>query len=338
MMMTTLLAATNWVKFVGHFHPLLVHLPIGFLVLLGLMELAGRFKKYSHITAARGFILVLLALAAIVTVTCGWLLASGGGYNHHILFWHRWLGTSVAVLSLVLLAVWVFRKNVGMAYYSVLLSALVIMAIAAHLGGSLTFGSRYLSKYAPPMLKPLLGDAVVPSSRVNPAARPTLPATEAVYTSGNSAAPMTVIPLAYAGGSFYDQYVQRTFTQDCIRCHGRDKQKGHLRLDSYRHLRYGSRGRPVIIPGNPNGSLLYRFISRPQWQRHHMPPRSRRQPAPGQIELIRWWIEKGASGTATLWSMHPPEFIRRIINSLPQRDRSSRTAAETKFRPLAFLH
>lgn len=149
-------AATNYIKFFGHFHPLLVHLPIGFLVLLGALELAGRFKKFQHITAARGFILVMLAVAAVFTITCGWLLASGGGYGHRVLFWHRWLGTCVGILSIALLGLWMYKKKAGVAYYSTLVSALVVMTLAAHFGGTLTFGSRYLSKYAPPLLKPLL--------------------------------------------------------------------------------------------------------------------------------------------------------------------------------------
>ena len=157
----TILAATNWIKFFGHFHPLLVHLPIGFLVLLGALELTGLSSRFQHITAARGFILVLLSIAAIITITCGWLLASGGGYGHRVLFWHRWLGTSVGVLSIVLLFLWLKDKKVGAIYYSTLGAALVVMTIAAHFGGTLTFGSHYLSKYAPPILKPLLSSAAI---------------------------------------------------------------------------------------------------------------------------------------------------------------------------------
>lgn len=335
-MMINLAAATNWVKFFGHFHPLLVHLPVGFLVLLGLMELAGCFKKYSHITAARGFVLVLLAIAAVITVICGWLLASGGGYNHRILFWHRWLGTSVAALSLVLLGVWLWRKKTGAAYYSVLLPAILVMAIAAHFGGSLTFGSRYLSKYAPPVLKPLLGDSARPSTGPTLAVKPAISATEAFYSTVGPFGAVQVRPVAYAVGNFYDRFIQPAFTQDCIRCHGRDKQKGHLRLDSYRWLRRGSRGRPVVVPGAPNRSRLYRLISLPRWQRHHMPPRSHKQLTSGQIELIRWWIEKGASGTATLQSLNPPASIRKIINALPRSRQGDRTApAGAHLQPIA---
>lgn len=35
-----LLQASDWAAFIGRFHPVLVHLPIGFLILAGLLEIA----------------------------------------------------------------------------------------------------------------------------------------------------------------------------------------------------------------------------------------------------------------------------------------------------------
>jgi uncharacterized membrane protein len=314
----TLAAATNWTKFFGHFHPLLVHLPIGFLVLLGALEVAGRFKKFQHITAARGFILVMLSIAAVFTITCGWLLASGGGYGHRVLFWHRWLGTSVGVLSIALLVLWVYQRKASIAYYSTLTSALIVMAIAAHFGGTLTFGSRYLSKYAPPILKPLLGDATkyhaFPTSNGNSAVSAIAgDANNTEINRGATRIHITPIVNLQNEGSFYNRYIQTIFTDNCTRCHGRNRQKAHLRLDSYGWLRHGSRGKPVVIPYNAGRSVLYELISRPLWQRHHMPPRHHHQLTANEIQLIRWWIQSGASDSASLNSLHPPAYIRRII-------------------------
>ena len=335
----SVLAVTNLVKFFGHFHPLLVHLPIGFLVLLGAMEVTGRFKKFQHITAARGFILVLLSIAATFTIICGWLLASGGGYGHRVLFYHRWLGTSVGVLSILLMGIWFYKKKVGIAYYSTLLTALIVMTFAAHFGGTLTFGSRYLSKYAPGFLKPLLSSnikrhAVRIQNNEIAFGNPTGDASYA--THGEQSVRTTPIVDLRAGGSFYSRYIQTIFTDNCTRCHGRNRQKAHLRLDSYYWLRHGSRGRPVVIPYNPARSRLYQLISLPLWQRHHMPPRHHHQLTAGQIQLIRWWIQTGASGTASLNSLHPPAFIRRDIGDpVPRTENSS---ALPSAQPIAFLH
>ena len=67
-----------------------------------------------------------------------------------------------------------------------------------------------------------------------------------------------------------------------------------------------------------------------------MPPRSHKQLTVGQIELIRWWIQKGASGTATLQSLNPPASIRKIIKTLPKSRRHDRTApAAVNYQPIA---
>ncbi len=331
----SVLAVTDWIKFFGHFHPLLVHLPIGFLVLLGAMEVTGRFRKFQHITAARGFILVLLSISATFTIVCGWLLASGGGYGHRVLFDHRWLGTSVGVLSIILLVIWLYKKKVGIAYYSTLLTALIVMTFAAHFGGTLAFGSRYLSKYAPGFLKPLLSSAVKRGSV--PLPKDDLKSFRLCKHARHGEQSIRITPIVdlHADGSFYTRYIQTIFTDNCTRCHGRNRQKAYLRLDSYYWLRHGSRGRPVVIPYNPARSRLYQFISRPLWQRHHMPPRYHHQLTAAQIQLIRWWIQTGASGTARLNSLHPPAFIRRDMGAIHPRNEDSLTLPSAQ--PIALL-
>ncbi|NNM85725.1 MAG: hypothetical protein HKL96_08225 [Phycisphaerales bacterium] len=318
MFLTQLLLATpNMVKFFGHFHVLLVHVPIGILTLLAAMEITGRFKRWQHITAGRGFILLLLALAVVPTAVCGWLLASGGGYGHTTLAWHRWLGTGVGVLCVAMLAVFWWKKKPTALYYALLAPAFIVMVAAAHFGGDLTFGSRYLGKYAPEFLRPMLGysaqAAVSSTKEKTPLAQTSLMMQP--IASVAAAGSYAVLPVSdESPQSFYSRYIQTIFTHDCTRCHGHEKRKGHLRLDSYKWVMYGSRGRHVVVPRHPRHSKLYQLITLPLWQRHHMPPHRRRQLTRDQIALIHFWIESGASGTATLQSLHPSADITRIIN------------------------
>src|SRR5271169_6682596 len=51
----------DWLQFVGRFHPLAVHLPIGLIVLVPVLEIAGMFRP--ALREASGFVLAL-ALAA----------------------------------------------------------------------------------------------------------------------------------------------------------------------------------------------------------------------------------------------------------------------------------
>jgi uncharacterized membrane protein len=62
------------VLFLGHLHPLMVHLPIGLIVLLALLELLGRTRRFSHATANTGLILSVTVPAILVTVLCGLML------------------------------------------------------------------------------------------------------------------------------------------------------------------------------------------------------------------------------------------------------------------------
>ncbi len=73
------LAAFDPVLFFGRFHILVLHLPIGMLLLLAAFEVAVRFKRFKPMAPARGFIIGLAAISAAVTAGLGWLLATAGG-------------------------------------------------------------------------------------------------------------------------------------------------------------------------------------------------------------------------------------------------------------------
>ena len=56
--------------FVGRFHVLVVHLPIGGLVLLGLIELLARIARFKEAAQGRGVILGLTTAGAIIAAGC----------------------------------------------------------------------------------------------------------------------------------------------------------------------------------------------------------------------------------------------------------------------------
>src|SRR3954467_9413487 len=95
--MTNTLASSNLTLFFGHFHPLMVHLPIGFLASLAVLELADRVHHFKHAAQARGVILALTVVASVTAVVLGLMLASAGGYDPHLLAYHKWTGIALAV-------------------------------------------------------------------------------------------------------------------------------------------------------------------------------------------------------------------------------------------------
>lgn len=272
--------------FFGRFHPLLVHLPIGFLVLLALLELAARVPRFKHLAGCSGFIAGLTVLAATFSALCGWLLSRGGGYDAELLAWHQWTGIAVAVASA---GVFILRLRNRMRFYRVaLFLTLGLLVVASHFGGSLTHGSDYLTRHAPGFVRALLG----------------LPALSRPPTAGDP-----------ADQAVFAAVIQPVFDTYCVSCHGPEKARGELRLDSFTELMKGSEHGPAVVPGNAAESVLVRFMELPLNHDDHMPPEGRPQPARTDAALIRWWVETGASPDKTLRELNPPDMIRRALQA-----------------------
>src|SRR5690606_3096646 len=90
--------------FVGRLHPLIVHLPIGFVVLAVALEALSRTRRFVRLRHAVPLALVLSALSAIAAVLAGLLLAESGGYSGTLVGWHQRFGIGVAAGTLIALA------------------------------------------------------------------------------------------------------------------------------------------------------------------------------------------------------------------------------------------
>jgi uncharacterized membrane protein/mono/diheme cytochrome c family protein len=138
------------VRLLGKFHLLLLHFPIALVLAAGLAELLSLRQRNSIPSESVRLCLWLGALSAIPTVALGWLhAASGNGASSpELLAIHRWLGTAAAVW-LVFTAVCVEldnRRGVrSPRVRSLLLCAVFITALVAHLGGLLANGENFFS-------------------------------------------------------------------------------------------------------------------------------------------------------------------------------------------------
>src|SRR4051812_17843264 len=59
---------------------------------------------------------------------------------------------------------------------------------------------------------------------------------------------------------FFEKNVRPVLVEQCYSCHGPDKQKAELRVDSLSALLKGSDGGPVVVPGKPEDSALIKSI------------------------------------------------------------------------------
>ena len=88
--------------------------------------------------------------------------------------------------------------------------------------------------------------------------------------------------------------IQPIFARHCHKCHGDDKQKGALRLDSVAGVRKGGdSGEPLFIAGRAEESHLYRLVSSTDAE-ERMPPEGRDPLTAPELGLIKAWIDEGA--------------------------------------------
>lgn len=255
----------NWQQFLGRFHPLAVHLPIGLLVLLPVLEIAGRVRP--ALREAAGFVLWLSFAACTGTLTLGFLLAFGSGDSGTLVTRHMWGGIAltIGVLACMLTRPAWLAGEQSRAYPALLTVVLATLVWTAHEGGSLTHGSDYLTEYMPAPLKRWIAPG---TSTVSP-------------------------------DSFYAKQIDPIFDANCVSCHGESKSKGGLRLDSYERLMRGGKDGAVIAAGKPDKSLLLERITLPPGDKHFMPAEGRPPLKPEEIAWIKAWVLQGASPSAT---------------------------------------
>ena len=88
-------------SFFGRFHPLVVHLPIGFILLAVILEIYAGYKKINISVRVISFCWFLGFISSLFAALFGWLLASNGYYIEENIYIHRWSGILIVFLSLI---------------------------------------------------------------------------------------------------------------------------------------------------------------------------------------------------------------------------------------------
>jgi mono/diheme cytochrome c family protein len=245
-----------------------VHLPIGLLVLLPLLEIVGRFRP--ALREAAGFVLGLSFASCLFALALGVLLAYGSGDAGTGVTLHESGGIALTIgvlLCLLARPSW-SSSSLPYIYPPLLTCTLLALTWTAHHGGSLTHGSNYLTQYMPASLKRMT-------------------------TFGATPPPAT---------SFYAKRINPVLDANCVSCHGAGKVQGGLRLDSYESLMKGGQDGPAIVAGKPEESLLLVRVTLPPSHKQFMPAEGKPPLKTEQIAWIKAWIQQGASPTAVTLS------------------------------------
>lgn len=262
----TLILSLEFTHFLGRFHPILVHLPIGFLILAILMEWYQRIRG-RKIGKLIGYAWLLGSLGGLASIISGWWLSNTGLYLEDDLLFHRWLGVSLVFLAFI---GWWLKKN-GKRYSTGLHNAINILVllgifIEGHLGGTLTHGQDYLLEYAPAFIKNKLAEK-------EEFGKIDLTKRDSIFV--------------------YKDLMEPIFEEKCWACHNSNKKRGSLNMEHPDSLLKGGENGQILIAGNSTESELFKRVTLSQKSQKYMPPVG--EPLTyAEIQLLDWWITNGA--------------------------------------------
>src|SRR5580700_8856252 len=314
----------EFIWFLGRFHVLLVHLPLGILTLAVILEILVRFRPFRSLDAAVAPAWIVGAISALATVALGFMHATEESFEDiPAVETHQWAGVTLAAVACLIAVLrtrmravadwpwWAGPDGVARLYkaaqpafapgaaldrayaklWSVPVAAILfLMLLTGHLGGSLTHGDAYLVKYAPGPIRVLAG----------------LPA-----DAGPRPKPMDL-----ASADIYLDVVQPALERRCLSCHNNSKTSGGLSAATYEALMKGGSKATVITPGNPSASDLFRRINLTPDRSDFMPRNGKTPLDKNEVAAIGWWISQGAPKNATVGNLQLTAEASSAINAL----------------------
>lgn len=266
-------------EFIGRFHPVLVHLPIGILLIAAVFYMLSLWEQYKALQEATTVALLLGMLSAVGSSISGYFLSISGDYEADMVSTHKWMGFAVATVAVVSYFLHT-RKHNAVKWTIALLTILIF--ITGHTGGSLTHGADYLTKS-------------VTASPEKKEHKPIANVQEAAV---------------------YADVVQPILEEKCYSCHNAAKQKGKLRLDGPEWISKGGKQGVIVIIGNADESELIKRLLLPKQHEDHMPPKEKPQLNEKEIALLHWWINSGLSFDKKVKDLAQTEKIKPLLLSL----------------------
>jgi mono/diheme cytochrome c family protein/uncharacterized membrane protein len=268
--------------FIGHLHPLIVHLPIGILLLACFFQWLTLNNRFVFLQPAIPVAFFWGMLSAVGACISGYILSQSGDYDADLVNRHQWFGIMVAIVSVILYFLYHFSVGDAIARWSSL-CLIILVTITGHLGGSLTHGSGYLT------------EGFNKEEHKGPAIKPIANVPEAVL---------------------YSDAIQPLFQARCYTCHGPNKKKGKLRLDTPEFILLGGEDGKALVPGKPDEGEMMKRLLLPVNNKDHMPPSEKPQLTQNEIALLHWWIATGADFTKKIKDLAQTDKIKPVLDAL----------------------
>ncbi|RKR14314.1 putative membrane protein [Maribacter vaceletii] len=281
--------APDIVLFLGRFHPLIVHMPIGFLFFAFLLEVFSKWKKNNALLAGIPLALLMGAITATISCILGYMLSLSGDYEESAVDSHFWFGIATTIVAFVAWLIRIdkiklptgsnFKSNIA-----TLTLLVILLSITGHYGGNLTHGSDYLVKYLP---------------------------------FGKEEKKELVAITKVEDAVVYDYLVEPILDNKCTSCHNSSKKKGGLSLIDSTSISKGGKNGDALIVGNSAKSEMIKRVLLDPHNDDFMPPEGKTPLTEEEIAILTYWIDNAnASYSSKVTSIETPENITHIASNM----------------------
>jgi len=260
-----------FLQWIGKFHPLVLHFPIVFVILIVTYFLFFQHRRLPKDTEK--LILTINAFFAVLVAICGLLLSKQNSYESGIIDFHKWGGIAIAILSWIL----VYTLNLEIRFKKLIaLVFFFVLMVSAHKGAQLTHGVNVLDfpKPAAPVKQSILTDSMA---------------------------------------TIYELGVAPVLAQKCISCHGAEKMKGDLQLNTPANILKGGKTGNLLQGDLKKVALLFERIHLPQSDEKHMPPDGKSQLTTDELTILSQWIKGGSDFKIKLNELAKDDSLHILI-------------------------
>ncbi|MCP4975059.1 MAG: hypothetical protein GY931_02770 [Maribacter sp.] len=274
-------------QLLGRLHPLIVHLPVGFIV-MGLLFQWYDHKKQQYRQPIT-IIYLWATVSAVLACITGYLQYTSEGYAFDSIKMHLWTGIITTLISFFMyLRLQEKNKLDGIRRIPIRvfgIAMLILISLTGHLGGSITHGEDYLVEPLPNSVKSALGLEIFEEKII-------------ALNDEN-----------WESALFYEDVINPILNNKCISCHNRKKEKGELVLNTKEGILKGGENGEIIVDNNSGESTLFTRLILPRDDEDHMPPKEKTQLTKEEVTLIKTWVDHGTPFEASIGGLKLPKEL-----------------------------